>query len=106
MSNFQIKINAKEHKVAAVTVYQTDRAVIQRRFPVELKVCSQLEVPQVSWLNLLASNCIGRPKRDINLASPERSRERLSSCRSRNQERLSWPDSLRRRLCPLELRLF
>jgi hypothetical protein len=34
----KIKIDAKEHKVASVTVYQTNRAVIQRRFPVELKV--------------------------------------------------------------------
>ena len=35
----QVRINAKEHPIVGVTVYQTDRAVIQRRFSVELKVC-------------------------------------------------------------------
>lgn len=34
----QIKVNAKEHSIVGVTVYQTDRAIVQRRFPVEVKV--------------------------------------------------------------------
>lgn len=36
----QVKINAKEHPIADVTVYRTDSAVVQRHFPVELKVRS------------------------------------------------------------------
>lgn len=33
-----IKINAKEHKVSTVSVFQTNNAVVQRLFSVELKV--------------------------------------------------------------------
>ena len=33
-----IKVNAKEHPIVGVTVYQRDRAVVQRRFPVKVKV--------------------------------------------------------------------
>lgn len=43
----EIAINAKNHKIDAVTVYQTDRAVIQRTFPVVLKVILRRDI--VAW---------------------------------------------------------
>jgi hypothetical protein len=46
MSVNQVKIDAKQHAVTAVTVYQTNRAAIQRRLPVELTVCYIRSTPR------------------------------------------------------------